>query len=222
MPRTTYATCSMGVLCFLRFIEWARALEIFNDVLALAEHCGSTPRSTNGHDIALCLLGVDTARGLAPQFWLLIQRISIRATWCFYTGHEYGDDIGPQLDTQPTGLCKMSVPAVLPRIASPRSGTHTCGKATPSPNMIVTSPQLIRQFNKTWPPLMCVRLPRKSKHNRQLAMCEPFCPTATRQRAGEQPPSSTVRHRQAPSGTVRHRSSSRGGLTKAASCGGCH
>ena len=161
-------------------LYWARALEIFDGVLTLTKHCGPTLRTANSHDIALCLLGVDTTGSLAPPFWILFQRISIRAIWCFYTGHKYGDDIGPHLDTQPTGLCKMSVRSTMNRIAT-EWNSHVWKSNTLTEQESHKS--AIMQFNRTWLPLMCVRLPRK-RHNAWLDAYELFYRATARQEVG--------------------------------------
>jgi len=161
-------------------LYWARALEIFDGVLTLTKHCGPTLRTANSHDIALCLLGVDTTGGLAPPFWILFQRISIRAIWCFYTGHKYGDDIGPHLDTQPTGLCKLSVRSTMNRIAT-EWNSHVWKSNTLTEQESHKS--AIMQFNRTWLPLMCVRLPRK-RHNAWLDAYELFYRATARQEDG--------------------------------------
>jgi hypothetical protein len=103
---------------------------------------------------------------------LLFQRISIRAIWLFYTGHKYGDDIGPHLETQPLGLCKMAVNNTTKRIATEwnthvwKSGTLT---GQDSDRVAVTN------FNTTWLPLMCIRTPiRKRRSKRWMAAYEPF------------------------------------------------
>jgi hypothetical protein len=153
-------------------IYWARALEIFSEVLSLTEHCKPQQRTDTAQDIALCLLGLGTDGKLAPPCWLLFQRISIRAIWLFYTGHKYGDDIGPHLETQPLGLCKMAVNNTTKRIATEwnthvwKSGTLT---GQDSDRVAVTN------FNTTWLPLMCIRTPiRKRRSKRWMAAYEPF------------------------------------------------
>jgi hypothetical protein len=53
--------------------------------------CNQAARSkVKGGDMAFCIAGLQPNGDLAPQWWLLIQRITIRWIWVRYTDMRYG------------------------------------------------------------------------------------------------------------------------------------
>ena len=68
---------------------WEQLLQIFDS--ALPGNCNALARSTvRGADMAFCLAGLRPSGELAPQWWLLIQRITARWIWVRYTDMKYG------------------------------------------------------------------------------------------------------------------------------------
>ena len=88
------------------------------------------------------------------------------------TGHKYGDDIGPHLETQPMGLCKMAVHNTTNRIAT-EWNTHIWKSKTLTGQD--SDRATIKNFNNVWLPLMCIRAPRGRKPmKRWISAYEPF------------------------------------------------
>ena len=68
---------------------WRALLAVFDG--ALPTTCNSTARDgVRGSDMALCLAGLQPNGSIAPQWWLLIQRITVRWIWVRYTDMKYG------------------------------------------------------------------------------------------------------------------------------------
>jgi hypothetical protein len=68
---------------------WKALLDILDG--ALPTTCNSNARDgVIGSDMALCLAGLQPNGKIAPQWWLLIQRIAARWIWVRYADMKYG------------------------------------------------------------------------------------------------------------------------------------
>ena len=83
---------------------WVALLQIFEK--ALPGSCNQAARSrVKGGDMAFCIAGLQPNGNLAPQWWLLIQRITIRWIWVRYTDMRYGGNELTKYETVVSSPC---------------------------------------------------------------------------------------------------------------------
>ena len=97
-------------------LVWTILIHHCKPLLELSNNCRPSQRLTNEDDGALCLFALATDGKLAPLWWILIQRITLRNIWNFYTDHKYGTGPEPLSETYAINTAKHSMSSFKQRI----------------------------------------------------------------------------------------------------------
>ena len=97
-------------------LVWTILIHHCKPLLELSDNCKPSQRLTNEDDGALCLFALATDGKLAPLWWVLVQRITLRNIWNFYTDHKYGTGPEPLSETYAINTAKYSISSFKQRI----------------------------------------------------------------------------------------------------------
>jgi hypothetical protein len=130
-------------------LVWSLLLQHLDPLLELSSNSKNTQRKTNGNDAALCLFALGVDGKPAPMWWILVQRITLRNIWNFYTDHKYGTGPSPRSESYPINTAKHSISEFKHRLclefeqAMKNFRTYE-GYDTPK--------EIMEDFNHTWEP----------------------------------------------------------------------
>ena len=140
---------------------WAHLMSKLAPLLNLAKGCGPARAMSNQQEEALCLLGLTTDHKLAPQWWLLMQRITLKLIWNFYTDHKYGHAPGPTCDTHATKIAELAISTARGRVSL---AWETAQRRTRNYEDSLTLSEITSDFNTVWAPF--AKIP-SAQHDRR-------------------------------------------------------